>query len=133
MLPRIKLFDLTNKTAIVTGGSKGLGLAMAEGLASAGANLVIISRNQKEAQAAAEKIIAEYKTKAIAISATVTSEEEIQKAVATTIKEFGSIDILINNAGINIRGPIDELSYEDFKKVQQTNVDGTWLPSKAVN
>ena len=101
MLPGIKLFDLTNKTAIVTGGSKGLGLAMAEGLASAGANLV-------------------------------TSEEEIQKAVATTIKEFGSIDILINNAGINIRGPIDELSYEDFKKVQQTNVDGTWLPSKAV-
>jgi NAD(P)-dependent dehydrogenase (short-subunit alcohol dehydrogenase family) len=132
MLPGIKLFDLTNKTAIVTGGSKGLGLAMAEGLASAGANLVIISRNQKEAQAAAEKIIAEYKTKAIAISATVTSEEEMQKAVATTIKEFGSIDILINNAGINIRGPIDELSYEDFKKVQQTNVDGTWLPSKAV-
>ncbi len=132
MLPGIKLFDLTNKTAIVTGGSKGLGLAMAEGLASAGANLVIISRNQKEAQAAAEKIAQEYRTKAIAISATVTSEEEIQKAVATTIKEFGSIDILINNAGINIRGPIDELSYDDFKKVQQTNVDGTWLPSKAV-
>ncbi|NBR05536.1 MAG: glucose 1-dehydrogenase [Planctomycetes bacterium] len=132
MLPGIKLFDLTNKTAIVTGGSKGLGLAMAEGLASAGANLVIISRNQKESQAAADKIIREYKTKAIAISATVTSEDEIQKAVTTTIKEFGSIDILINNAGINIRGPIDELSYEDFKKVQQTNVDGTWLPSKAV-
>lgn len=132
MLPGIKLFDLTNKTAIVTGGSKGLGLAMAEGLASAGANLVIISRNEKEGKAAAEKIVKEYKTKAIAISATVTSEEEMQKAVATTIKEFGSIDILINNAGINIRGPIDELSYEDFKKVQQTNVDGTWLPSKAV-
>ena len=132
MLPGIKLFDLTNKTAIVTGGSKGLGLAMAEGLASAGANLVIISRNEKEGKAAAEKIVKEYKTKAIAISATVTSEEDIQKAVATTIKEFGSIDILINNAGINIRGPIDELSYEDFKKVQQTNVDGTWLPSKAV-
>ncbi|RLS84134.1 MAG: 3-oxoacyl-ACP reductase FabG [Planctomycetota bacterium] len=132
MLPGIKLFDLTNKTAIVTGGSKGLGLAMAEGLASAGANLVIISRNEKEGKAAAEKIVKEYKTKAIAISATVTSEEDIQKAVATTIKEFGSIDILINNAGINIRGPIDELSYEDFKKVQQTNVDGTWIPSKAV-
>ena len=132
MLPGIKLFDLTNKTAIVTGGSKGLGLAMAEGLASAGANIVIISRNEKEGKAAAEKIVKEYKTKAIAISATVTSEEEIQKAVATTIKEFGSIDILINNAGINIRGPIDELSYEDFKKVQQTNVDGTWIPSKAV-
>jgi len=132
MLPGIKLFDLTNKTAIVTGGSKGLGLAMAEGLASAGANLVIISRNQKEGQAAAEKIAKEYKTKAIAISATVTSEDEIQKAIATTIKEFGAIDILINNAGINIRGPIDELSYDDFKKVMQTNVDGTWIPSKAV-
>ncbi|MEY4614930.1 MAG: Gluconate 5-dehydrogenase [Planctomycetota bacterium] len=132
MLPGIKLFDLTNKTAIITGGSKGLGLAMAEGLASAGANLVVISRNEKEAGAAAEKITREYKTKAIAISATVTSEDEIQKAVATATSEFGSIDILINNAGINIRGPIDELSYEDFKKVQQTNVDGTWIPSKAV-
>jgi NAD(P)-dependent dehydrogenase (short-subunit alcohol dehydrogenase family) len=132
MLPGIKLFDLTNKTAIITGGSKGLGLAMAEGLASAGANIVIISRNEKEGKAAAEKIVKEYKTKAIAISATVTSEEEMQKAVETTIKEFGVIDILINNAGINIRGPIDELSYDDFKKVQQTNVDGTWLPSKAV-
>jgi len=132
MLPGIKLFDLTNKTAVVTGGSKGLGLAMAEGLASAGANIVIISRNEKEGKAAAEKIVKEYKTKAIAISATVTSEEEMQKAVETTIKEFGVIDILINNAGINIRGPIDELSYDDFKKVQQTNVDGTWLPSKAV-
>lgn len=132
MLPGIKLFDLTKKTAIITGGSKGLGLAMAEGLASAGANLVVISRNEKEAGAAAEKITREYKTKAIAISATVTSEDEIQKAVATAASEFGSIDILINNAGINIRGPIDELSYEDFKKVQQTNVDGTWIPSKAV-
>lgn len=132
MLPGIKLFDLTNKTAIITGGSKGLGLAMAEGLASAGANLVVISRNEKEAGAAAEKITREYKTKAIAISATVTSEDEIQKAVTTAAREFGSIDILINNAGINIRGPIDELSYEDFKKVQQTNVDGTWIPSKAV-
>jgi NAD(P)-dependent dehydrogenase (short-subunit alcohol dehydrogenase family) len=132
MLPGIKLFDLTNKTAIITGGSKGLGLAMAEGLASAGANIVIISRNEKEGKAAAEKIVKEYKTTAIAISATVTSEEEMQKAVETTIKEFGVIDILINNAGINIRGPIDELSYDDFKKVQQTNVDGTWLPSKAV-
>jgi NAD(P)-dependent dehydrogenase (short-subunit alcohol dehydrogenase family) len=132
MLPGIKLFDLTNKTAIVTGGSKGLGLAMAEGLASAGAKILIISINEKEGKAAAEKIVKEYKTKAIAISATVTSEEEMQKAVETTIKEFGVIDILINNAGINIRGPIDELSYDDFKKVQQTNVDGTWLPSKAV-
>lgn len=132
MLPGIKLFDLTNKTAIVTGGSKGLGLAMAEGLASAGANVVIISRNKTEGLAAAEKIKAEYKTRTLAFSANVASEDEIQKAVALTLKEFGAIDILINNAGINIRGPIDELSYDDFKKVMQTNVDGTWIPSKAV-
>ncbi len=132
MLPGIKLFDLSNKTAIITGGSKGLGLAMAEGLASAGANVVIISRNKTEGLAAAEKIKAEYKTQTLAFSANVASEDEIQNVIALTLKEFGAIDILINNAGINIRGPIDELSYDDFKKVMQTNVDGTWIPSKAV-
>lgn len=132
MLPGIKQFDLTDRTAIVIGGSKGLGEAMAEGLASAGANIVIVSRNAAEASSVAERIASGYGRKAIGLKADVTRKEEVDAMVETTIQTFGKINILINSAGINIRGPIDELSYEDFQQVQKINVDGTWLCCRAV-
>ena len=132
MLPGIKQFELTDRTAIVTGGSKGLGEAMAEGLASAGANLVLVSRNVEEASAVAERISSEYGRKAIGIKADVTNPSEVNAMVETTLETFGGIDILINSAGINIRGAIDELSYEEFQQVQKINVDGIWLCSRAV-
>lgn len=132
MLPGIKQFDLTDRTALVVGGSKGLGEAMAEGLASAGANIVIASRNAAEASLVAKRIASEYGRKAIGLKADVTRKDEVDAMVETTIRTFGKIDILINSAGINIRGPIDELSYEEFQQVQQINVDGTWLCCRAV-
>lgn len=132
MLPGIKLFDLTDQVAIITGGSKGLGEAMAEGLASAGANVVLSSRNQAEVESVATRIAQEYGVKTLGIQADVASTNEVQNIVEKTIEEFGKIDILINNAGINIRGPIDELTYEEFQEVQRINVDGIWLCSKAV-
>ena len=128
----IKQFDLTGQVAIVTGGSKGLGEAMAAGLASAGANLMLVSRNLEEAELAAKTIAAEYNGNAIAFQADVADELAVSEMVSRCLQEFGKIDILINNAGINIRGPIDELSYDEFRKVQQINVDGMWLCSKAV-
>ena len=132
MLPGIKLFDLTGRAAIITGGSKGLGAAMAEGLASAGANVLLVSRNLDEAQAAADEIASGYGVKAVAIAADVSNPEDVDAMVTKAIDEFGQIDILFNNAGINIRGPIDELSYEEFRKVQDINVDGVWLCARAV-
>ena len=132
MLPGIKLFDLTGRSAIVTGGSKGLGAAMAEGLASAGANVLLASRNLDESQAAADEIAAGYGVKTAAIQADVSNPVDVDAMVAKAMTEFGQIDILFNNAGINIRGPIDELSYEEFRKVQDINVDGVWLCSRAV-
>lgn len=132
MLPGIKLFDLTDRVAIVTGGSKGLGEAMGEGLASAGANVVLASRHADEAAAVADRIASEYDRKAIGLKADVTSAEDVQAMVERTMSEFGKVDILINSAGINIRGAIDEVSYEDFQQVQRINVDGTWLCSRAV-
>ena len=131
-LPGIKLFDLTAKTAIITGGSKGLGLAMSAGLASAGAQVAIVSRNEEEGRIAAKSIEDGFGTKAIAIGADVTDEAQVKRVVDITIQEFGAIDVLINSAGINIRGPIDELTYEQFNKVMEVNVNGTWLASKAV-
>lgn len=131
MLRGIQLFDLTDRVAIVTGGSKGLGEAMAEGLASAGASLVLASRNAAEAEATAARIAGEYHRPAVGLAADVTRPDDVQALVDQTLARFGRIDILINSAGINIRGPIGELTYEQFRQVQQINVDGTWLCCRA--
>ncbi|MEQ9068996.1 MAG: SDR family oxidoreductase [Gimesia chilikensis] len=132
MLPGIKLFDLTGRTAIITGGSKGLGSAMAEGLASAGANVLLTSRHAEEAAETAAQIEADYGTRAIGIAADVTDPEQVAAMTERAISEFGRIDILINNAGINIRGPIDELTLEEFEEVQKVNVTGPWLCVRSV-
>lgn len=132
MLPGIKQFDLTGKSAIITGGSKGLGAAMAEGLASAGCNLLLTSRHADEAEQTAKRIGDEYQVHAIGMAADVTNESDIDKMCETARADCSSVNILINNAGINVRGPIDELTYEDFRKVQEINVDGIWKCCKAV-
>jgi NAD(P)-dependent dehydrogenase (short-subunit alcohol dehydrogenase family) len=132
MLPGITLFDLTGRAAIVTGGSKGLGAAMAAGLASAGADVLLTSRHEEEAVAAAESIAADHGHRALGMAADVTDPVEVDAMVARALAEFGRIDVLINSAGINIRGPIDELSLDQFREVQRINVEGIWLCSKAV-
>jgi NAD(P)-dependent dehydrogenase (short-subunit alcohol dehydrogenase family) len=132
MLPGIKLFDLKGKGAVVTGGSKGLGQAMAAGLASAGANLVLVSRNESEAQDAAAQLAAEYGCQAFGFSADVSSQADMEAMATAALDALGQIDILINSAGINTRGPIEELSYEQFSEVQRINVDGIWLTCRAI-
>lgn len=132
MLPGVKQFDMTGRAAIVTGGSKGLGQAMAAGLASAGADVLLTSRNLEEGEATAKAIADDFGHRAIPMKADVTSPDDCQQVAERCLAEFGKIDILINNAGVNIRGPIDELTYEQFRDVQRTNVDGVWLMTKAV-
>ena len=131
-LPGIKQFDLTNRTALITGGSKGLGLAMGAGLASAGANLMLVNRNLAQGEEAAAELRAEFGTDVIAFKGDVTSADDMEGMAAKAMDHFGRIDILINSAGINIRGPIDELTFADFNQVIDINVNGTWLASKAV-
>ncbi len=132
MLPGIKQFDLTGRVAIITGGSKGLGAAMAAGLASAGADLVLASRTLSEVEQVATEVARDYGHQAIGVAADVCQPADVEALVQTALKKFGKIDILINNAGINIRGPIDELTFEQFKQVHDINVDGLWLCSRAV-
>ena len=131
-LPGIKQFDLTGRAAIITGGSKGLGLAMAAGLASAGANVMLVNRNEGEGTGAAKALNQDYGTRAMSFPADVTNKEETEAMTKAALDAFGRIDILINSAGINIRGPIDEVRPEDFAKVMQVNVTGTWLCCRAV-
>jgi NAD(P)-dependent dehydrogenase (short-subunit alcohol dehydrogenase family) len=132
MLPGIKLFDLKGQTAIVTGGSKGIGRAMAEALASAGADLVIVSRTAHEAQAVAGEIARDYGRRAVGIAADITLPAQAEAMARTARQEFGRIDILVNSAGLNIRGPIEELSPDQFQQVLTVNVTGTWLACRAV-
>ena len=128
----IQQFDLSDKTILLTGGSKGLGKSMAEGLASAGANLALVSRNQKEVLAISNQITDTFKIKALGYECDVSQEEQVGNLINQVNRDFGTIDVLVNNAGINIRGPIGQLSYQDFKKVQKINVDSVWLCCKAV-
>ena len=131
-LPGISIFSLQGKSAIITGGTKGLGLAMAAGLASAGANVMLVSRNAQDGEEAAGEIAEKYGVKAITFSADVANLEAMNTMAKKAKDAFGSIDVLINSAGINIRGAIDELSPEDFSKVMDINVTGTWNACRAV-
>jgi NAD(P)-dependent dehydrogenase (short-subunit alcohol dehydrogenase family) len=131
-LPGIKLFSLHGRSALISGGSKGLGYAMAAGLASAGADVMLVSRHLDEAQAAAAAVARDFGRRAFAHAADVTSPDDVDAMIEAAERQLGKIDILINSAGINIRGPIGELTLEQFDQVMSTNVTGTWLCCRAV-
>ena len=93
---------------------------------------MLVSRNHDQAAAAAAEVASDFGRQAVAHQADVSVPEQAEKMAAAALEQFGKIDILINNAGINIRGPIDELTWEEFQQVQSINVNGVWLCAKAV-
>src|SRR6187397_2576171 len=126
-----KLFDLTGKVAIVTGGNGGIGLGMARGLAQAGAAIAVVGRNEaKSAEAVAE--LKQGGATAIAVAADVTDKEAVAAMVGRVAGELGRIDILVNNAGINIRKPPDALDIAEWNSVIRTNLTSAFLCSQAV-
>jgi gluconate 5-dehydrogenase len=133
MRPKIvDLFKLNGQVALVIGGNRGLGLSMAAALAEAGASISIAARDEKINESAAEELHGEYNADVIHHYCDVTDEQSIKSVVAKTVEHFGKIDILINSAGINIRGAIEDLSVDEFNKVQQVNVTGTWIACREV-
>ncbi|MFY4774515.1 SDR family oxidoreductase [Metabacillus sp. RGM 3146] len=122
-----ELFDLSDKTAIVTGGGRGLGEQIAEGLAEAGANVVLCSRKVEACQEVAERLQQEKGVTTLALSCDITSPSDVKMVVEKTIEEFGSIDILINNSGATWGAPAAEMPLEAWKKVIDVNVTGTFL------
>lgn len=119
-------FDLCGKTAIVTGGAGGIGLACAKGLALAGAAVAILDRQENAATDAAETLVAQN-LRAIAIPADVTDEPSVEAAIAKVADEIGGPDILIASAGIAIRGATIDLQLTDWKKVVDVNMTGAFL------
>lgn len=131
-----KMFDLSGKTAVITGGTGVLGSAMAEGLAEAGTNTVVIGRRKE----AGDVVVASIRAKghkALFVQADVLDEKDLLNAKETILKEFGSIDILVNAAGGNLPGAVImpeqnffDLKMEEFQKVVDLNLKGTVLPTK---
>lgn len=124
-------FDLTGKVAIVTGTSRGLGQYMGRALAKAGADLVITSRKIETLQPFKEEIEA-LGRRALPVSLDVRDYDSIQKLVPVVMEHYGKIDVLVNNAGCNVRKPALDVTWDDWNLVLETNLRGTFFVSQAV-
>lgn len=126
------LFDLTGKVAVVTGGNGGLGLGMALGLARAGAKVAVVGRNADKSARAARRIGDETGAETLVVTADVARPDEVERAVAEVMARFGGLHILVNNAGIIIRKPPQDMTIEEWERVMSVNLTSAFLFSKAV-
>ena len=122
----LDLFDLSGKTAIVVGGSRGIGFAIAEGLASAGARIVIANRQAEQGKAAADALRGKGLS-AISRSVDVTRRPAVERLVAETLAEFGGLDILVNSAAVIVRKPIEEVTDEEWQTLMDVNLRGAFV------
>jgi 2-deoxy-D-gluconate 3-dehydrogenase len=129
----MSLFDLRGKVAIVTGGNGGIGLGMARGLAGAGAGLVIAARNAAKTNKAVAELEADFKIPVLGLGFDLLDPESIEAMVARAEEEMGRIDILVSNAGTNIRKMPDDYSVEEWDTVLGANLRGTFLCARAVH
>ena len=125
-----ELFDLAGKVALVTGGSRGLGLEIAQGLGEAGAAVAITARREQWLVSAEEELNA-LRVECLALTCDVSAPAQVEAALAATVERFGRIDILVNNAGISWAEPAVTMSLEKWRSVLDTNVTGCFLMSQA--
>jgi NAD(P)-dependent dehydrogenase (short-subunit alcohol dehydrogenase family) len=127
----LDVFKLNGRVALITGGNRGLGFAMAKALAEAGADVVVTSRQKERARESAAHLAEMTKRHTLGLAVDVTNAEQIEAMVHAVVKEFGHIDILVNNAGINVRKPVEELDEVSWDLVQDTNLKAPFLCSRA--
>lgn len=126
------LFDLHGRVAWVTGSTKGLGLQMAHALAAAGADIALNSRHADEAARCAAEIASRFGVRTFGAGANVSREDDVRRFFEAAVSALGSIDILVANAGINIRKPTVDQTLDDWQQVLATNLTGPFLCSRAV-
>ncbi|WP_226632485.1 3-hydroxybutyrate dehydrogenase [Novosphingobium profundi] len=123
---------LKDKVCIVTGAASGIGLAIARKYAEEGGKVAIADLNQEAAQKAADEITQTSGTEAMAVAMDVTSEEQVEAGVQAVVDAWGTVDVLVSNAGIQIVNPIEQFKFDDWKKMLAIHLDGAFLTSKAV-
>ncbi len=126
------LFDLHGKVALITGGNGGIGKGIADALSSAGCDIVIAARNEDKIAEAAQDIRKKFDVRVLGVNMDVTQETSIQAGVEKAVAEFGTVNILVNNAGITIRGMPQDLSVEEWDKVMNVNLRGAFLCAKTI-
>jgi NAD(P)-dependent dehydrogenase (short-subunit alcohol dehydrogenase family) len=126
------IFNLKGKVAVVTGGSKGLGKAMARGLAEAGADIVISSRHENELKPALDEILKGTDRKGRFVVADMSRRSEVLRLARTAIEQMGRVDILVNNAGTNIPQAIDQIKDEDWDAVMEINLNSIMVLTRAL-
>lgn len=126
------MFNLSGKVAIVTGGGRGMGQFMAEGLAEAGANLVLASRKVENCEETGKKLADAHGIKYLAVKCDLGVKEDVDKLVDATMKEFGKIDILINNSGVTWGAPTLDFPLDGWDKIFNVNVRGVWILTQKV-
>lgn len=126
------LFSLRGKVAIVTGGNGGIGKGIADGLASAGCDIVIAARNEAKTAEAVKDIKDKFGVRAMGVKMDVSQEKSIQDGLKQALDEFGHINILVNNAGVNIHKMPQEFTVEEWDWVLDINLRGAFLCAKAV-
>ena len=125
-------FNLKGKVAIVTGGNGGIGKGISRGFASVGGDIVIVARNQAKTDEAAEEIREEFGVKVLGLKADLRHEDQIQAMTAQVLDEFGRIDVLVNNAGTNIRKMPQDYQASEWDEVLDVNLRTPFLLSKTV-
>ncbi|HWQ77842.1 MAG TPA: glucose 1-dehydrogenase [Anaerovoracaceae bacterium] len=125
-----KMFSLEGKTAVVTGGGRGLGRAICEGLAEFGAKVAVIDIDEKSCLSAAEEIQKKYNNDSFGIMMDISKVREIESGIAKIFNRFGQIDILVNNAGVVSRSPILDMEESDWDRVMDINVKGMYFCAK---
>ena len=124
-------FSLKGKTAIITGGSKGLGKEIARTFAAAGASILLTARTEADLKTASDELAKETGSTVDYLAGEITSPDFAQQLVDHAVQKLGGLHILVNNAGINVRGAIEDVTPEDFDNVMATNVKGPWLLCRA--
>src|SRR5438105_2649814 len=126
------MFKLNGKVALVTGGSKGLGKAMARGFAEAGADIVISSRHEEELKPALAEILQGTGRRGHYFVADMAQRDEVRKLAQLTLEKMGRVDILVNNAGTNVPQPIDQIKDEDWDRVLEINLNSIMALTRAL-
>jgi 2-deoxy-D-gluconate 3-dehydrogenase len=126
------LFSLQGKVAIVTGGNGGIGKGVADGLASAGADIVVAARNEEKTAEALQDIEQKYGVKALGVNMDVREEASVQAGVKRVLDELGQVDILVNNAGVNVRHMPQDYQVDEWDWILEINLRGAFLCAKAV-